>query len=265
MENANFKMKTSKIKPPFAWVGGKSKVAKKIVELMPQHSSYIEVFGGSLAVLYAKQRLGYKYTEVINDFNADLINLHTIIQTRPQSLQIELQKMLISRDIFTAIKTGEIQPRNKIQAAAFYFYCIANSFGAMRNSFAMVKRARTPKNIYKDFSIYSKRLQKVVIENRDFRSLIKQYDHKEALFYIDPPYVGTEKYYQNTRTFSLQDHKDLCEILGGIKGKFILSYNDCDLIRELYKGFVLKLLPIDYSLNIKKIKSVKELLIMNFK
>lgn len=264
MENANFKMETSKLKPPFAWVGGKSKIAKAIVELMPKHSSYVEVFGGSLAVLYAKERLGHKYTEVVNDLNGELINLHRIIQTKPQSLSLELQRMLTSREIFYAIKKGEIKPRNKIQAAAFYYYLIINSFGGMCGTFAMTKRARSPKRLYRDFSVYSKRLNGVSIENRDFKSLIQTYDHNDCLFYLDPPYVGTEKYYKNDKTFDLQDHKDLCEILKAIKGKFILSYNDCELVRELYKEFRIELISIDYRLNMRKRKSVKDLLILNY-
>lgn len=76
------------------------------------------------------------------------------------------------------------------------------------------------------------RLKGVVIEHRDFEPLIKTYDRKEALFYLDPPYVGTEKYYHVS--FGIEDHQRLAELLKGIKGRFILSYNDDPLIRELY-------------------------------
>lgn len=44
----------TKLKAPFGWVGGKSKLAQSIVSLMPPHKRYIEVFGGGLSVLYAK-------------------------------------------------------------------------------------------------------------------------------------------------------------------------------------------------------------------
>lgn len=45
------------LKAPFGWVGGKSKLAKDIVAAMPDHRLYVEVFGGALNVLYAKQSL----------------------------------------------------------------------------------------------------------------------------------------------------------------------------------------------------------------
>ncbi|KAJ9832167.1 DNA adenine methylase, partial [Campylobacter jejuni] len=58
----------------------------------------------------------------------------------------------------------------------------------------------------------------------------------------------------------------LCNLLKNIKGKFMLSYNDCELIRKLYKDFNFKELKVRYSLNnnVLKRKESKELLIMNF-
>lgn len=86
------------------------------------------------------------------------------------------------------------------------------------------------------------------------------------MFYLDPPYVGTENYYKNTNGFGIKEHKLLNELLKNIKGKFMLSYNDCELVRELYRGFNIKELKIRYSLNnnVLKRKESKEVLIMNF-
>ncbi|TLE14456.1 DNA adenine methylase [Helicobacter apodemus] len=263
MKNANFKMKTSTLKAPFASVGGKSKMAKEIVERMPPHTCYAEVFAGSLSVLYAKERPFAKYNEVINDWNEDLINLHKIIQSRPQSLQLELNRMLSGRIFFKDSITKT--PRNDIEKAALYYYSIVHSFGGTRRHYAMCKKARSPKNIYKSFQVYAERLKHVSIENLDFRDFIKQYDNDSTLFYLDPPYVGTENYYKNKKTFDLKDHKDLFEILKNIKGKFLLSYNDCELVNNLYKDFNIKKLQTHYSLNIKtQYKRHTELLISNF-
>ena len=79
------------------------------------------------------------------------------------------------------------------------------------------------------------RLRGVNIENKDFADLIKVYDRPTALFYLDPPYVNTEKYYDSP--FCAQDHQRLREVLGHIKGRFILSYNDHPLVRELYADY----------------------------
>jgi DNA adenine methylase len=79
----------------------------------------------------------------------------------------------------------------------------------------------------------SRRLQGVVIENKDFEKLIKQYDRPNTMFYLDPPYFETEDYYEDVG-FTEKDHIRLRDTLLNIKGKFLLSYNDCPYIRELY-------------------------------
>lgn len=254
------RVKKVTLKAPFAWVGGKSKLAKDIIALMPEHTHYIEVFGGALSVFYQKTP---SKIEIINDINSDLINLHRIIKTRPQSLSCELNSMLKSREILYLIKQGKIKPKNSIQKAAFYFYLISLSFGSKADSFAMPK-SRYPKNIYKDFTTCSKRLKQAIIENLSYEKIIKEYDSSQTLFYLDPPYVGTEKYYKMEKDFGLDEHKNLANLLKNIKGKFMLSYNDCKLIRELYKGFEFKEFNIKYSLNNKVKHKSKELLIINF-
>ena len=45
----------------------------------------------------------------------------------------------------------------------------------------------------------------------------------------------TESYY--TEKFQKEDHERLKKLLDNIKGKFILSYNDCSYIRELYRDY----------------------------
>ena len=81
----------------------------------------------------------------------------------------------------------------------------------------------------------SDRLQPIVVENQDFEALIKHYDSPETFFYLDPPYYTTE--YMYAVNFAREDHQRLRECLGKITGKFLLSYNDCREIRELYEGF----------------------------
>jgi DNA adenine methylase len=132
--------KKGQLLPPFAWVGGKRKIAKEILGLMPPHKRYIEVFGGGLAILYAKEKLTCKEcVEIVNDFNSELVNLHTQIRNRPETLSMFLSKLLPSRELFHKIKVGEMKPRNDIERAGFYLHLITYSFGAKGDSFAMSK------------------------------------------------------------------------------------------------------------------------------
>ena len=114
-----------------------------------------------------------------------------------------------------------------IQRAARYFYLIKMSFGCKKDSFAT-----RPKNISRSlerFAEIQERLSGVIIENRNFEQLIKVYDSTDTLFYLDPPYHKTERYYNNDKVFDEEDHRRLKTVLDNIKGRFILSYNDDDL------------------------------------
>ena len=109
----------------------------------------------------------------------------------------------------------------------------------------------------------SKRLNKVVIENQDFEKIINNYDKKGSLFYLDPPYYQVEKYYQNR--FQPEDHVRLKETLDKIEGKFVLSYNDCKYIRNLYRNY--KIIKVERLNNLaqKEEKPIyQELIIKNY-
>ncbi|WP_300642381.1 DNA adenine methylase [uncultured Helicobacter sp.] len=254
--------KATTLKAPFGWIGGKSRLAKEIVEMMPEHKLYVEVFGGGLSVLYAKPKMP-KISEVVNDINGELVNLHRVIKTFPVTFTSLLSELLISREMFFDFKNKRLTPKNKIERAVFFYYCLTYSFASKGDSFAMPK-SRPAKKLYKDFSVWSKRLSSVCIENLSFEKLIKEYDREETLFYLDPPYMGTEDYYKNTLGFGKKEHELLAEILKGIKGKFILSYNDTPKVRELYRGFNFKGVSTLYTLNIKAQRRVGEVIICNF-
>jgi len=248
-------------------VGGKSKLAKDIVSLIPNdHKTYVEVFGGALSVLYAKEK---SKLEVVNDINSQLINLHRAIRTNPQTLSFYLHELLVSREVFDDIKHKRLIPKNKIETAAFYLYQLTQSFGSKGENFAMsAKSGRKPKDIYKSYKKWSDRLKGVTIENKSFKELIPLYDKKETFFYIDPPYVSTESYYKNTGGFGIEEHKELARLLSNIEGRFLLSYNDCELVRELYKDFNISATKeIEYTLG-KNVhgrrKSVREVVVTNF-
>lgn len=244
-----------------AWIGGKKLLRKTIIEKFPTDMErYIEVFGGAGWVLFGKEPK--KQFEVFNDMDGDLINLYRCIKYHCQELQRELEWVLLSREQFFDYKNQlESRGLTDIQRAARYFLVIKLSFGADRKSFGIHTRgvARTIAYLEK----VKERLQDVVIENRDFEKIIKTYDRPEALFYLDPPYLGTEKFYENP--FTIEDHKRLNHDLTNIKGRFILSYNDDERIKELYTGFHIETIERNNNLTSKnKVSKYNELIITNF-
>ncbi|MFC0907039.1 DNA adenine methylase, partial [Clostridium sp. MT-14] len=114
-----------------------------------------------------------------------------------------------------------------------FFMLIKTSYGSDHRSYGCVKKNVNVMIQY--LTDIQERLSGVVIENKDFKDLIIVYDKEDALIYLDPPYYGTERYYQVE--FSGKDHIRLCDCLKNVKGKFILSYNDCEFVRSLYNDF----------------------------
>lgn len=214
-----------------SWVGGKKALREAIVaRLCCSCDRYVEVFGGGAWVLFHK--LPGKF-EVYNDFNPNLANLYRCVRDHPEDLCEELRYTLNSRVDFDHIRevlrTKTVIP--DIRRAAYFYQIIRESYASGLDSFGA-----QPHNMWRNFPLIteaSKRLQSVVIENKDFEKLIQQYDRPNTIFYLDPPYYETEDYYEDVG-FGTADHERLCNALMQIKGKFLLSYNDCPQIRQLY-------------------------------
>lgn len=227
------------------WIGGKKLLRKEITKRFPESfNRYIEVFGGAGWVLFHKEK--HADLEVYNDENGDLVNLYRCIKHHCGELQRELSYMLNSRELFEDFKAQcYTRGMTDIQKAARFFMLIKSSYGADGRTFGCVKRDVSATIQY--LEAIQKRLMRVVIENKSYENLIKVYDRPDALFYLDPPYYGTEKYY--SAQFTLEDHLKLRDILGQIEGKFILSYNDCDFVRDLYKDFTIEFINRNNNLN----------------
>lgn len=217
------------------WIGGKRLLRKAILERFPSDEvgRYIEVFGGAGWVLFAKEKKPNQL-EVYNDIDGNLVNLFRCVKYHCSEVQRELDWMLTSREqFFDCTEQLDVRGLTDIQRAARFFYTVKISFGCGRRTYAT--SAKSIDNAVEYLEKVKVRLRGVNIENRDFEALTKTYDRKNALFYYDPPYIGTEKYYQCQ--FSTEDHRRLRTVVGSIKGRFIMSYNDCPLVWELYDGF----------------------------
>lgn len=239
--------------------------------MMPaKYDRYIEVFGGGGWVLFGKEP-DKGVMEVFNDYNADLINLYRCVKNRTwELLQVLGFLPLNSRDEFMEIKSflemvecgrkqvaeelelafhnlppaefeemqGLLQGKavaEDVRRAAAFYKIIRYSYGSGCTSYSC-----QPFDVRKVFSLIreaAERLADTVIENKDFEALIRQYDREGAFFYCDPPYYMTEDYYEVS--FPEQDHIRLKNTLAGCQGKWMVSYNDCSYIRDLYAGYYL--------------------------
>lgn len=259
------------------------------------YNRYVEVFGGGASILLAK---AIDKFEVYNDFNSDLVNMFRCIKERPLALfkalklfplhsrqefnllqefmegeepafpymdeEIEITEEIFDEkdaDMIIKIMSSKAELYDVERAATFY-KLIRFSYGSAGKSFG--GQPVNLVNTLETFFAVSNRLQTTVIENKDFEEVIKLQDRFDTFFYIDPPYVKTEDHY--LVEFPFDNHIRLYNILKNINGKFLLSYNDCEFIKELYKEFTivehsrLNSLALRYGRN----DEYKEVLIANY-
>ncbi len=246
---------------PITRIGGKKLLRKTICERFPDAGTferYIEVFGGAGWVLFYKDK--HADLEVYNDADGELVNLMRCIKYHAGELQRELDGYCNAREFFEDIRAQtDIRGFTDIQRAARYFLRMKLSFGADMHSYSC--SAKNLSNAVEYLTDVQQRLlsPSVVIEHKDFENLIKVYDRPKAFFYCDPPYHTTEKYYDIK--FTEADHIRLHNTLAAIKGKFLLSYNDDDFVRDLYKDFKIESVERNHNLSSGKFK---ELIITNY-
>lgn len=286
------------MKTPVSRVGNKSSILHILYAVFPmKYGRFIDVFGGSGSVLLGKPEI--HPFEVYNDFDKNLVNLFRCMKERTMATVRELgfcnlnsredfnaiRKFFEQREEFTdeylseelllteltlpppeANELKELRTRitkdHDVRRAAMFLKLLRYSYSSSCKSFAS-----QPFDIRKLFGLIKElenRMANVVVENQDFETLIKHYDRPDSFFYADPPYFSSEGMYEVG--FGWDDHVRLRDTLKGIKGKFLLSYNDCEEIRELYDGFSL----LDFSRTHAMVqryeagREFKELLIGNY-
>lgn len=285
------------IRTPVSRVGNKTAILHILYALFPiQYGRFIDVFGGSGSVLLGNPEICP--FEVYNDFDRNLANLFRCMKERTMAVIRELgfchlnsredfiavrsffeneqfddkylsEELRLTQILFPPPEAEELTETRKritadydVRRAAMFLKLLRFSYSSSGKSYAS-----QPFDIRKLFGLISQlqeRMANVVVENQDFETLIKHYDRPDAFFYLDPPYFSTEDMYEVG--FGWDDHVRLRDTLKNIKGKFLLSYNDCDEIRELYNGFSMFDFSRTHSMaqRYEAGKEFKELLIGNY-
>ena len=246
---------------PIAYIGGKSKLAKTIIEMMPKHKAYCEVFAGAAWVFFRKEPANY---EVINDLDSDLICFYRVLQNHLEEFLKQFKWLLASREWFEDWKRQQVAGGlTDIQRAARYYYlqrlCFAGrvrgrTYGASPMSRPRINLLR----IEEELSEVHLRLSGVTIEHLPWQHFLKTYDKPGTLFFLDPPYYKAPYYKHN---FKLQDFQELADALVRIRSNFILSINDHAEMRRVFKAFKQSLVRLNYNASRNEVIKAREILI----
>ncbi len=229
--------------PIFSYSGGKRRLLKYILPVIPAHDTYIEPFAGGLAVFLAKERCK---VEVINDLNHEVGNFYLYVREHYESLCREMEDYLHSVDIFNAFM--ENKGLTELQKVARWFILKVSSFSGFGDYFARDSRAFRGYDKDKFEPLIHElhaRLRGVVIDSRDWEKVVKYYDRSEAFIYFDPPYcTGDAKTYE---AFTPADMQRVRNALYTLKGKWLLSCDGSDICREIFADFARVEIPFKYS------------------
>jgi DNA adenine methylase len=254
------------MKTPIRYAGGKSRAIKIISPYLDNETKIVSPFmgGGSLEVNWASKGIeviGYDLFDALVNFwnvllnnNTELVNkLKTISPTPQEYARIKeiLMKWENTQDMLKEWKTDhykrdEVITLDDVTAAAYYYFNHNTSYGPGYlgwGSSVYLKQEKWDgmiKNI-ENFNVPS-----LSVRQGSFESVLP--NHIEDTLYLDPPYY-LEKDKDNkmfTGIYPMRNipihhdwfnHETLRDLLYNHKGKFVLSYNNCETIREYYKDF----------------------------
>jgi DNA adenine methylase len=237
----------SKHAPIVPWIGGKRRLAKRIIPMFPEHGCYVEPFCGAAAIYFMKPQAK---TEVLNDINGELVNLYRVVKHHLEPFVMEFKWALTSRQMFKWLQITPEETLTDIQRAARFFYLQKNAFGGKCSgqNFGTATTAAPRLNLLRieeDLSQAHLRLSQTFIEHLDWDKCITKYDRTHTLFYCDPPYWGTAGYGVD---FDLGQYDRMAELAKSIKGKMVISVNDIPEMRKAFAGMNMETVGITYTL-----------------
>ncbi|MBS0353049.1 MAG: DNA adenine methylase [Proteobacteria bacterium] len=251
-------------KPIFPWIGGKRRLAKTILPLFPEHTCYVEPFCGGAALFFMKEP---SKAEVLNDVSGDIVNLYRVIQHHLEEFVRQFRWALVSRESFLHHREAKVTGMTDIQRAARFFYlqklcfggkAVGQTFGTSATSPAKLNLLR----IEEDLSLAHLRLSRATVEHLPWLECARRYERPDTLFFMDPPYWGTEGYGVD---FGLEQYDLMAEFAKRTQASVMITVNDIPEMRRAFAGLTLRSESINYTVGgAANAKATRELIITNY-
>jgi DNA adenine methylase len=233
----SFSRNTGYTRSPFRYPGGKFYALKFIIPMLDcvPHDEFREPFVGGGSVFFGKTKAKHNW---INDLESNLIATYTAIKddSRCKWLSKKVSQEVASRDRHFQIKN--LQPKNQDEVAFRTYYLNRTSYSGIINApawgYAIGKSS--PPNNWPNFLLQAnEKLKGTKITCLDFEKVIGAKSDRKVLMYLDPPYYKADQKRAYIKSFNLDDHHRLQEVLKKTQFNFCLSYDDCKEVRDLYK------------------------------
>jgi DNA adenine methylase len=237
-----------KLRSPLKWHGGKSYLARRIIELMPAHKTYVEPFAGGLNVLLNKPRVG---PEFVGDINPGLSlfwrvftdeysfeNMREHLQFMTWARRGRLNKEGLEHAFEVAKKFVEFPPvpLNQVDRAGFaasFLMCNRLSRGGLGKDFAWSDRLRggQPGDLNSWVTMMAslgdvhRRMYHASVHQMDAVELVGTQNSADTLVYCDPPYLHSTRTAKSVYDHEMTDeqHAYLLFYLCGVKSRVMIS------------------------------------------
>ena len=244
------------MKPPFAYYGGKTGMAPRIVSLLPPHRVYMEPFLGSGAVLFAKQPSAH---EIVNDLDDAVVAFFRCLREDPEELERVCRLTPYARAEYARAELSE--DLSDLERARRFWVRVNQSFAktAGRRTGWSITTARTQATANSTlgrldrFMACAERLSSVVIEKCDAAGLVERLATPDTAIYVDPPYLdetrasrgaGKETNDYRCDMGSEAEHRRLAGVLQTTPAAVVLSGYPSPLYDELYAGWNVLDVPV---------------------
>jgi len=244
------------MKSPLRYPGGKTRACSldEIINEKGFDKSVVisPFFGGGSFEFFLCNKYGSKL--IVNDKFKPLISFWKSVQTRKVELCSELRKLLnvVSKSIFSTMRDTIMEDTDDFIQGYKYFVINRCSFsGATLSggfSTESSKKRFTESSIKRTEDL---NLNDVEFHNLDFETFLKG---KKGLIFLDPPYYLNENsnlYGKNGDMHENFNHEKLFQVLKKRKN-WIMTYNNCDYIRDLYKNYEIREVKWSYGMNTSK-------------
>ena len=233
-------------KSPLRYPGGKSRAVKHILPFIPEGVEICSPFigGGSieLALIERQQNvMGY-------DAFSPLVAFWQQAILSPKRLASQVAEWHpISRTDFYLMQKRVMGVDDQLLQAAMFFVINRASFSGITLSGGMSPEHPRFNQAAID-RLFSFTARQLWVECKDFHASIPL--HESAFLYVDPPYaIQHMKLYGKKGDMHLDfDHAGLAVLLKE-RTDWLLSYNDCAYIRDLYDGYEIVDTQWSYGMN----------------
>jgi len=247
----------------FMRLGGKYYLRKYIIPLIPRDnvSTYIEPFVGSGKVLLGMSKFPH---EVVNDLHTDTFYFWDDIKYLTIS-DIEKMDFIPSKETFNTLKDSSPSTPSQRFYKNAYLNCNSFSgcnkcFGDFSNTDQKHKSINYKQKLINNLIKIQNRLKGMTILNKDWKEVVNLYNSPSSFFYLDPPYYKVLGYGLPEVT-----PQELFDTIKTIKGRWLLSYNDTPIIRDLFKDYNIKSIMANQNIHKRKHSDkVGEVLISNY-